>query len=493
MINQTSQLSSKLEAGEAIKLTFYNHNRNVTRFINSLFSKILSKNDLQFLQSTIETIIREMIVNAVKANSKRVYFKRQNLIIEDKDHYVIGMKTFKDFIISNREIIDKELKENGYHVDILIKKENSGIKIRVQNNAPILPDELERVKKRINEAKKYNNFAEACMDISDDSEGEGFGILLTILFLRNAGIGEDHFKVQSNKILTQSEFFIPYRLSPVELSSGIKDEILNEVEELPSFPEYITELQNLCNNPDISIKLLAEKIQIDPALSVSVLKLSNSAGFITGKRIEELDDAIKVIGISNLKAILLASSARKIFEDRYRTFREIWEHCNKVAFYARSIAIKYKMHSISDRIFLAGILHDIGKIILLSISPELSNKISDLSLTREMRTSTVIEEVSIGVSHSQIGKLIAEKWNFPDYLIASIEHHHNPLVVEEAYKPLVFCIYLANKICNIESGRFFFEYCENEVLDYFKINDAALFERTSACLKTLFEKQNSSI
>ncbi len=492
MINQTSQLSSKLESGEAIKLTFYNHNRNVTRFINSLFSKILSKNDLSFLQSTIETIIREMIVNAVKANSKRVYFKRENLLIENKDHYVLGMKTFKEFIVTNRETIDKELKDHGYHVDILIKKEDNGIKIRVQNNAPILPEELERVKKRINEAKKYNNFAEACMGVSDDTEGEGFGILLTILFLRNSGIGENYFKIQANDKLTQSEFFIPYKLTPVELTSNIKNEILDEVEELPTFPEYINELQELCSNPDVSIKLLADKIKFDPSLSVSVLKLSNSAGFISGKRIEELDDAIKIIGISNLKAILMASSARKIFDDRYKSFREIWEHCNKVAFYARNIAMKYKMHSISDRIFLAGILHDIGKIILLSISPELSEKIADLSFTREMRTSTVIEEVSIGVSHSQIGKLIAEKWNFPDYLIAAIENHHNPLNVEEAYKPLVYCVYLANKITNIEEGKFFFEYCETEVLEYFKINDINQFERLTIALKELYVKQSTT-
>jgi len=74
MLTKSSQLSSHLQNGKSVRFSFHYHDRTVIKFINSLFVKILSANDMAYLQTTVETIIREMIVNAVKANSKRVFF-----------------------------------------------------------------------------------------------------------------------------------------------------------------------------------------------------------------------------------------------------------------------------------------------------------------------------------------------------------------------------------------------------------------------------------
>jgi HD-like signal output (HDOD) protein len=338
-------------------------------------------------------------------------------------------------------------------------------------------------------AKKINNFSEAYGEIADDIEGEGLGIILTLLFLRNSGIGEDSLQIESSENSTESSLFIPFEPKPQSITSIIQTRILEEIKELPALPESIVELQEMCHVPDIEFSRIAQKISLDPSLSASVLKLSNSAGFITRNRIENILDAIKVIGLRNLKAILIASSARKIINQKYSTFKKIWEHCNRTAFYARAIAVKFGYSRISDCVFLSGLLHDLGKIVLLSANSSLAEWISEITKNRELRTSTVIEEVSIGISHSSIGELIAERWNLPGYLVDTIKYHHSPLFIENSEnREIVFITYIANQICSIEEQRFSYFFIEDEILGMFNIRNENEFNELHDELKQKYSE-----
>lgn len=469
LLSQTSQLSAQVEEGKTVAFAFQYHNRKIIQFLNSLFTKILSRNNIVYLQKTVETVLREMIVNAVKANSKRIYFKVQDLNINDLRDYTRGMEDFKDFIVDKQDLVEAELKKSAYKVELFVKKTNEGIKIFIRNNVPIHPDELHRIKTRIEKAKEYENFADVYNDLTDTIEGEGLGLLLTILFLRNSGIGENSFKVISDGKVTQSSLTIPYELRPIEIRSEIQGQIMEDVKELPTFPENIIELQRMCKDPEISIKQLAERVIMDPAVTASVLKLANSAGFMTMNRTEKMDDAIKIIGLKNLNAILISASARKIMDERYSSFKEIWNHSTRVAYYSRYIAMKTNYVKLAENVFLAGMLHDLGKIVLLSTNSRIADWIGDIAKNRELRTSTVIEEVAIGISHNTIGELIAQKWNMPDYLIEAIRNHHSPLDAKKEFEDIVAIVYLANELCSIEEKRFDFFYFEESVLEKFDL------------------------
>ncbi len=469
ILEKTSSLSSRLDNGQPVKLSFYYHTKNTIKFINSLLTKVLSKNDMAYLQSTVETVIREMVVNAVKANSKRVFFKKENLDIENSYDYSMGISDFKEFIIAEQENIAVALKENGFKVDLYLKKENEGFRVMVRNNTGLLPFEQERINMRMEKARQYNDFADIYMDICDEEEGEGLGIPLTMLFLRNSGIGEDSFSIKTNGKITQSAFTIPFAVKPVDVTSAISKQIIDEVNSLPAMPENITLLQEMCTKPDVSVKDLAGRISIDPSLSASVLRLSNSAGFITSKRVDNILDAVMIIGLRNLNSILISTATRKIMDDKFSHFKSIWDHCNKTAYYSRIIANEVKLNRISDKIVLAALLHDLGKIVLLSLDEDILERINMVALKMQVRTSTVIEEVSIGISHSTIGRLIAEKWNLPPYIIEAIAHHHSPLNASDEYKDIVYITYLANKLCLIEEKKFDYYYLEDDVLDRYNI------------------------
>jgi putative nucleotidyltransferase with HDIG domain len=282
---------------------------------------------------------------------------------------------------------------------------------------------------------------------------------------------------------------IPFKIRPLEVTSLIQQQIVNDVNELPTFPEHILELQKMCRDRDVTIPRIAEKISLDPSVSASVIKLSNSAGFITSRHIDTIADAVKIIGLKNLNALLVATATRKILDDRFSSFKDVWHHCNKAAFYARNIALEKGLKDTADHAFLAALLHDLGKIVLLSTNSELAEHIEEVTVSRQMRTSTVLEEITMGISHSLIGKMIALKWNFPDYIVEAIEFHHSPLKSGSASMEVVYVTYAANVMCLLEERKFDYMYMEDDVLNYLAIKNEDDFRELHEKLKKAYLNQ----
>ncbi len=488
---RANDITARIFDGEPYAFSFPYLSEDISRFINALFARILSRSDRVFLLDMIITITREIFVNAVKANAKRVFFRRNNIDINNPEDYAQGVVQFKKAVVGQFESIAEELSKSDYRVTLSISRKNEAIDIRVVNNTPIHPIELNRIKLRQEKAQEYEDFTDAFDEIYDDTEGAGLGIVLVVLLLRNSGVGTENYTIATDGKVTTTSLSIPSTLRPEEVTSSIKARILTEVQGIPTFPEHIMLLQSLCADPESSIQVISEKIMGDPALVTDVLKLANSAGFVPAKRIETITEAVMTIGLKNLNAILMATGARRIMDKRFQKFEQIWNHCNTVAFYARRIAMKYKLGRIVENAFLSGLLHDLGKIVMLSTDLSLTNSIADIVQNRKIRTSTVIEEISVGISHAQIGALIAEKWGFPEYLIEAIRNHHTPLAANPFHVDLVAVTYLANIYAGVEARKYQFSYVDEEVLERFSITTQAEFSRLHEELKAIYSQQNS--
>jgi HD-like signal output (HDOD) protein len=479
-------IAERIEKRQPIKLSFRYVNEKVLMVLNSIVARILSKQDQVFLLNSTITILREIIINALKANAKRIFFLKNELDISDQAQYARGMNKFKKEVIGEFESIEEDLKRSDFYVHITFQYDERTIRITVENNSPILPVELERIQFRIDKALKYNDFSEAYAEIEDDSEGAGLGIVLTILLLKNMGIDPKNYSIAIQGKNTQTALSIPSVLKPREITTKVKRQILNEIEGIPTFPENIVQLQRLCNDPESSIDQIVKRLKLDPALSSDVIKLSNSAGIAPYKRIEDIKSAVVTIGLKNLNAILVASNARRILNERYTSFELIWEHCNRVAFYARNLALSMRQTTIIENVYMAGLLHDLGKIILLATDKKLVRKIAEIVNNRKI-TTTTMEEISIGISHSAIGSLISQKWNFPDYLIEGIAYHHSPLNGSEKYRDVVFTIYLANMMAGIEDRRYTNYYIEEMVLERYGLLDMNKFNAFHEKLKSKYD------
>ncbi|MBN2159494.1 MAG: HDOD domain-containing protein [Spirochaetes bacterium] len=479
-------ISKKIENGEPLRLSFKYVNEKVLMVLNSILARVLSKNDQIYLLNSVVTILREIIINALKANAKRTFFIKSDLDITDEYQYQKGMNKFKKEIVGDFDSIESDLRRSDLYVQIHFIYSKQSIQIAVINNAPILPVELERINFRIGKAIKYNDFSEAYAEIEDDTEGAGLGIVLTILLMKNMGINPRNYKIEKLAKTTQTTLDIPAVLKPGEITTKVKLHILKEIEGIPTFPENIVQLQRLCHDPKSSIDMIVKRLKLDPALSADVIKLSNSAGFAPGTRIEDIKTAVVIIGLKNLDGILVASNARRILNERYSSFEMIWEHCNRVAFYAWNIAMSFRESAIIENVYMAGLLHDLGKIILLATDKKLVKKIAGIVKNRKI-TTTTMEEISIGISHSTIGSLIAERWNFPEYLVEAIRHHHSPFNCSEKYRDVVYTIYLANMMAGIEDRRYSFFYIEESILERFELTDQSRFNEFHERLKGKYE------
>jgi HD-like signal output (HDOD) protein len=489
----TSELIAKIDKGELVTISFIYPDEKTMRYINSVFSKVLSKIDLVYLLDTIITIQREIIINAAKANAKRVFFKKLELDIHDADSYKKGIDEFKNEIVGDLDLIKADLQQSNLMIKLSIQKTAKGIVLTVTNNSAILPEELERIQLRMNRAREYNDFSEAYDEVYDNTEGAGLGIVLVTLLLKNSGIGAESYTIKSDGEITKCDLTIPFELKPSEITSNIKNQILELVQGLPTFPENIIHLQRLCGDPQASINEISDRIMLDPSLTSDVLKLSNSAGFITGKRIEKVSEAVVKIGLKNLNSILTASSARHILDTRFSKFEQVWSHCNKTAFYSRAIAMKFKFSKILENVFLAGLLHDLGKIVLLSTNLDLTNWIADIVDNRKIRTSTIMEEISIGISHPAIGELISNKWSFPEYLSETIRHHHSPTRAKEQYRDQAQVTYLANMLCGVESRKYDYSYIEETTLSHFGIKSPEELVRLHEELRNQFDIHSKTL
>ncbi|OHD68668.1 MAG: hypothetical protein A2W19_12675 [Spirochaetes bacterium RBG_16_49_21] len=472
----SSKLAKDFDLGKEVFIGFQYVSRDIENDINSLLVKILSRCDKLFLYETFEPVLRELIQNAVKANMKRVYFKSMDLDIADDADYERGMQEFKK-VAYHPELLKNMLVDSRYRIVIKFRKREGGIEIAIINNARIMPVELERLRYRLVKAGECRNFTEAYENMYDSSEGAGLGIIMSVMLLKNAGLDVHIVSLVPDEASMKIALTVPSDLRSLEITSSIKEKILEDVESLPTFPEHIRELRALCNNPDTTIEAISDRISNDPSLTADVLRLSNSAGFMAGKRIKKVSEAVMLIGLKNLEYILTAVSARKIIDKRYRRFEQVWEHCNRTAFYARSIAGDRGYSGIADYALIAGLLHDIGKIVLLATDADMVSLIADIVKNRKIRNAAVLEEISIGISHSTIGALMARRWNFPEELIDPIMYHHAPLHPSIVHRELVGIVYLANLLAAAGARVIDSHFFESEVLEKFNLNSPAVFDR----------------
>ncbi len=188
--------------------------------------------------------------------------------------------------------------------------------------------------------------------------------------------------------------------------------------------DIIKELQR----PDCSMTKLAELVSQDVIIVANILKMVNSAFFGLPKKIVNIQQAVSYLGINTILALFLHSelfSKANIRNDKIFSIDSFNEHSMKVAAFAKEIYVSYTGSSIlADDIVIAGILHDIGKLLLLTIPGYYKNK-NDENVTRVYRKPED-EYTILNSSHSEVGAYLLGLWGFKDNIVEAVAYHHNP-------------------------------------------------------------------
>ena len=467
MVVDEARIQKAILSGLPLTITTFTLPREMEAYIESVLTIFLKFSGQEKLKDHLFYCIRELAGNAKKANTKRVYFLERGLDIYDPHDYEEGIKHFKKTTLNNIDHYLKKQKEMGLYIKLFLQTRKNIINIEIRNNTVLTPAELFRIHDRLIYAQQFNSLEEAFSQVLDDSEGAGLGLVILALMLKKMQLSKDCFDIRISDKETIAHIKIPLDRVYVENISKLSTVIADSVDSLPQFPENIMSIQRLLANPDVKMREVAKRLSMDPALTAGLLKVVNSAQFMLAKQTDNILEAIKIVGIRGLKNLLFSYGTVEILGDETKEKKQLWSHSNKTAFYAFNLVKNFKHgHDFLDDVFVSGILHDMGKIIFSSAHPELLNKIRRFCKERNIPNST-FEYLSAGMNHAEIGALVAEKWNFPDSLIAAIRYHPNPTEAPENYRELVESIYLANMFCKYENGNAAFDqFAEGPLVSY---------------------------
>ena len=224
---------------------------------------------------------------------------------------------------------------------------------------------------------------------------------------------------------------------------------IDKIKEIPTLPSIVFELNKYLQNPETSIKKVSETIEKDQAMALKILKLVNSAFYGFQSKISNVQNAVVLLGYNAVRNSVVSLSVIKSFSSVLTMegfdIKDFWRHSLAVAVTGKSLAQLSRSES-ADNCFAAGLLHDVGKIILAQYFQPLFEKVW-LASKSEYSSFYEAEKNELPIDHAKIGAHLATKWQLPKGLVDTIRWHHE-YQPETENANLILIIYLANMIVN---------------------------------------------
>lgn len=264
---------------------------------------------------------------------------------------------------------------------------------------------------------------------------------------------------------------------------------LEEIDDLPSLPAVLLRLMELCAAEELDVKAIARLIETDAALSAKVIGLVNSLSYGLPNRVAGLGQAIVLLGTESIKSIAICASLATAFSGSRRAgaagaleLTRVWRHSLLCALVARSLAAQASYLN-SDEAFLAGLLHDVGKLVLLSLFPEEYPRC--LARSRANPDLLLVDDVRLGGLHDALGAWLVRRWRLPEPLAEATECHHELLHRLVAASPLVRFVFAADLLATATAERE--QYCHERAATLLELPASAVAEATARAARELEE------
>ena len=226
------------------------------------------------------------------------------------------------------------------------------------------------------------------------------------------------------------------------------DDILDSVGSLPPLPDTALRLMGVLNDPRSTLDDIVEVIRYDQSVTSEVLRLCNSAYFGISRQVTSLNEAMLRLGTVKVLQMVMSVHTNSMLrqeQEGYGLERGVlWRHSVAVALASSIVAQRIDLPN-ANLVFTAGLLHDIGKVVL---SQYVASEFAEIVrlVTDESQSFSEAEERVLGFSHEQIGAVVSEQWRLPEPIVRCIRYHHEPGALEPP-DPLVDTVYLANTVC----------------------------------------------
>ena len=205
-------------------------------------------------------------------------------------------------------------------------------------------------------------------------------------------------------------------------------EILEKIGTIPPLPTASTEVIRLIHDPDVPNATLARTIEYDPSLTANVLRLANCAYFGFPRAVSTIREALLRLGTNKIFQLVVAATIGKMANLPVRGYDlssgNLWDHLIGTAIASTKLAEAARIEA-PDHTFTAALTHDVGKIVLGTFVEVNAPAIVGLALQERISFEQAEEKV-LGIDHAEVGALLMERWNLPDYLVEVVRWHHQP-------------------------------------------------------------------
>ena len=284
-----------------------------------------------------------------------------------------------------------------------------------------------------------------------------------ILRITLSGYSEEEMSIQSSRYAHQSlcKPTSPEKIkSTIEKAFGfrkyLKNEslikLVNKIEKLPSLPDIYLRLEKEMSSANISLSNIDNIISKDPVITAKVIQLSNSAFFGLPVRITDINRAVNYLGINIIKNLVLTINLFRLLDTNNpntKFYTQIWNHSNKVAEIVRKICVlEGYPKAIKDDAFLAGLLHDIGKLILIDEFDDYFKNVLEIMESEQIPFHEA-EKKLLHADHTELGAYLLGIWGLPDSIVEAVAlHHNNDFAFDLANPSPALIIKTANEIAN---------------------------------------------
>jgi HD-like signal output (HDOD) protein/CheY-like chemotaxis protein len=218
--------------------------------------------------------------------------------------------------------------------------------------------------------------------------------------------------------------------------------------DLPSLPRVFEALTLALNDPDISLQKIARIVEQDVGISAKILQLVSSAFFGIAHSMTNIQSAVSFLGINTLKSLILSVEVFHVFDKRCQlpgfSLEQLQRHARLAAHIAARLPVPKHL---TDTALVAGMLHDVGKLILAWKLPERFRKLL-ADAAEEHCPLYKVEERECGFSHAEVGAYLLGLWGLPYTVVEAVALHHGPNRVPHQSFDAVSAVYVANRLAH---------------------------------------------
>ncbi len=203
--------------------------------------------------------------------------------------------------------------------------------------------------------------------------------------------------------------------------------IIRQVDNFPALPETVNKVMAVTGDPESTASDLMHAVLPDQSMCATILKIANSAFFGMPRQVATIEKAVVILGFNEIRNIVLGKAVFTSFQNLQKQSKEstnlFWEHSFTCGLSAKIIA-EHLRYSASE-LFVAGLIHDIGKLAMLMTFPQDYNLLFDISEPHRFK-GILHEHAEYSTSHDEIGMRILKRWLFPEQLLMATGYHHAP-------------------------------------------------------------------